>query len=311
MHTIDCHYAGLERVAASYLLIEGGEAAFIETNTTHALPHLLDALRAHDLSPEQVRYVIITHVHLDHAGGASALMRACPNATLLAHPRAAPHAIDPSRLVHSARAVYGEQMFGRLYGEIGPIDADRVRIMDDGEVLDWGARSLRFLHTRGHANHHMVVVDSGTRTVFTGDAFGIAYPALQGDGLWVFPSSSPTDFDADAAIDSVKRIAALDVDRACLTHFGSVEALDDAADQLIAVLQDYGAWVRDADDSGLDGADLDAHLRTRVEARFEADRARYGAGADVVQGLLGVDVDLNAQGLAHAVRKTRYKRSRS
>src|SRR5690606_33155614 len=109
-----------------YLLIDGDEAAFVETNTSLAVPRMLDALAAQHLAPEQVRWVIITHVHLDHAGGASALLQACPNATLLAHPRAARHAIDPSRLVQSATSVYGAERFARLYGTIEPVEATRV-----------------------------------------------------------------------------------------------------------------------------------------------------------------------------------------
>ena len=115
--TIDCDYV-LPQVACAYLRIQGDEAAFIETNTTHAVPKLLSTLAAEGMKPEQVRYVIITHVHLDHAGGTSALLAACPNATVLAHPRAARHLVDPEKLVASARAVYGEAKFDALYGKI-------------------------------------------------------------------------------------------------------------------------------------------------------------------------------------------------
>ena len=188
--TIDCDYL-YPRYAAAYLRIAGDEAAFIEANTGHAAPRLLDTLARSALRPEQVRWVIVTHVHLDHAGGASALMRACPNATLLAHPRAVRHLVDPSKLVASATAVYGAERFRELYGNVDPIDAARVRALDDGESVALGDCDLRFVHTRGHANHHFVVHDPALDAVFTGDAFGLSYPALQRAGRFAFPSTSP------------------------------------------------------------------------------------------------------------------------
>jgi glyoxylase-like metal-dependent hydrolase (beta-lactamase superfamily II) len=193
LHTVDCDYLGAE-FACAYLRVSGGEAAVIETNTSHAAPKILAALDAAGVARESVRYVVITHIHLDHAGGAHALMRALPHATLLAHPRAARHAIDPSRIVAGATAVYGAARFAELYGEVLPIDAARVRAMDDDSEVPFGAGALRFLHTRGHANHHMVVHDPQRDTVFTGDAFGLVYPALQRAERFIFPSTSSRTF---------------------------------------------------------------------------------------------------------------------
>lgn len=164
--TIDCDYL-FPQYAASYLLIEGDRAAFIENNTVHAVPRLLSALKQAGLTPEQVEYVVITHVHLDHAGGSAALMQACPGATLLAHPRAARHVKDPSRLIAGARAVYGDARFEALYGKIDPVPAERVREMGDEEILRWRGREWTFLHTRGHANHHFCIYDSALKGVFT------------------------------------------------------------------------------------------------------------------------------------------------
>ena len=154
--TIDCDYLAPE-LAAAYLRIEGDEAAFVEANTARAVPKLLAALARAGLAPEQVRWVIITHVHLDHAAGASALLAACPNARLVAHPRAARHAKAPGKLVASAKAVYGEARFEAIYGAIEPIDAARVDEVEDAATRDLGGATLTFLHTRGHANHHLVV----------------------------------------------------------------------------------------------------------------------------------------------------------
>lgn len=308
--TIDTRYLGMEQVAAAYLIREGDEAAFVEVNTTSALPRLLEALEASGASPEQVRWVIVTHAHLDHAGGAWAVMERCPNATLLAHPRAAPHLIDPSKLERSARQVYGDETFDALYGALKPIDASRVRTMDDEEELAWGSRTLRFLHTRGHANHHFCIVDSGTNTVFTGDAFGLCYPALQSGGRWVFPSTSPTDFDGPAAIASVERIVATGAEAAWLTHFGRLDDLAGAAVQLTDLLQKSTALAEEADAAGLEGEALEAHCREAVRSWFAEATTKRGLSGPEVDELLALDIDLNAQGVAFAVTKARYKRSR-
>ncbi|MEC7520903.1 MAG: MBL fold metallo-hydrolase [Myxococcota bacterium] len=305
--TIDCDYLG-EGFAAAYLMREGDRAAFVETNTTHAVPKLLAALEAEGLQPEAVDWVIITHVHLDHAGGASALMEACPNATLLAHPRAARHAIDPSKLVASAQQVYGEETFASLYGEIRPIDEARVRTMDDGETLRWGARTLTFLHTRGHANHHFCVLDSKTNAIFTGDAFGLVYPRLQHHGLFAIPSTSPTDFDAPAAKASLDRIVATGADRAYLTHFGGHEQLEGIAGQLHRQLDVYGGIVAQALADEIDEDALDAFCEARVRALFDQLLETHGLADDGgAREILKTDMELNAQGVAFAVKKARHK----
>lgn len=302
--TIDSGYMGKPGVAAAYLLRDGDEAAFVETSTALALPRLLRALDAEGLRPEQVRYVVITHVHLDHAGGASALMRACPEATLLAHPRAARHAIDPSRLVASATAVYGEARFRELYGAIEPIPAQRVRAVDDGEVLPLGRRELSFLHTRGHANHHFVVHDRAAGGVFTGDAFGIGYPALQTDGRFVFPSTSPTDFDPVAARESLARVVGTGAGRAWLTHFGERRDVPEVAADLDAQLDAYERLLERA--IAVDEPDLDAFVEREVRGFFDAlFTRRPGADTPANRDLVELDVDLNAQGVAFAARRAR------
>ncbi|MCO4746676.1 MAG: MBL fold metallo-hydrolase [Proteobacteria bacterium] len=292
-------------------MVEGDEAAFIETNTNAAVPRLLERLEASGLTPEQVRYVIITHVHLDHAGGAGLLMQACPNATLLAHPRAAPHVIDPRRIIAGATAVYGPERFAELYGEIVPVAEDRVRAMADGETLQFGQRTLSFLHTPGHANHHFCVHDSRENGVFTGDSFGILYPALQKAGLFVFPSSTPTDFDAAAAHVAVDRIVGTGAEVAWPTHFGPTSQLAEIASELHRQLDDYAALVDEADASGRTDNALDAFCGERVRAFFAAELAQHGLDGDAdLEKTIAIDVELNGQGVAFAVKKRRFKRSR-
>jgi len=309
--TIDCEYVGLPRVAAAFLLTEGDRAAFVETNTNDAVPRLLGALSVKGQSPEQVDWIIVTHVHLDHAGGASALMKACPNATLLCHPKAHKHLIDPSKLVASSEEVYGKERFAELYGTIEGVDPDRVRIMADEETLEWGERTLTFLHTRGHANHHFCIHDSASKGIFTGDSFGIVYPDLQAQGLFAFPTSTPTDFDAAAARQSVARIVGTGAKRAFLTHFGEVRDLEGVAAQLTPQLDVFGSIVDEAYSSELDGDALDAFCDGRVRAHFDGMLQMHGLEGDDVRELLELDTALNAQGLAFAVRKRRFKAGQS
>lgn len=308
--TIDCEYLDHPGFAAAYLIHEGDAAAFVETNTNRAVPRMLEAVAALGVPRERVEYVIITHVHLDHAGGASALMDACPNATLLAHPRAAKHVIDPAKLIKSAEAVYGEDAFREMYGEIRPVPAHRVRSMADGEVVRFGARALTFLHTRGHADHHACVLDSGSKGIFTGDSFGLVYPALQGNGLFAIPSTSPTDFDAAAAKASLDRIVQTGAERAFLTHFGEHDDLQGIAAQLHPQLDEHGAIAEEAFASDLEGEALDRLCAERVNALFERILRERGPSGDP-RTILKMDADLNAQGLAFAVRKRRYKAARS
>mgnify|MGYP000879203991 CR=1 FL=1 len=302
LDTIDCHYVAPE-LAAAYLREEGGEVAFIEVNTSLAVPRLLEALRAAGLTPEQVKFIIVTHVHLDHAGGTSALLAHCPNATVLAHPRAARHLIDPSRLVKSARQVYGDEAFDALYGTIGAIDAQRVQALEDGETRTLGGATLRFLHTRGHANHHFVVHDESMNVVFTGDTFGLVYPLLQGQGRFAFPSTSPTDFDGRAALESVRRIMALKPASVALTHFGRFEDVGVIGEQLERALVFSSQLFEEGRQSGDEQGTLEQRFRWQLEAAL---LERLGFTPDAQQKkLLHFDVELNAQGLAFAAVKAR------
>lgn len=309
IEVIDTGYLGRDRFAAAYLLIEGDRAAFIDNNTNAAIPRLMAALDSRGLSPGQVEYLIITHVHLDHAGGTSRLAKACPEATILAHPRAAPHIIDPTKLVASASAVYGADEFKRLYGTIEPVPEGRVRVMADEETLAFGQRELRFLHTRGHANHHVCIVDSGTGAIFTGDAFGLVYPDLQREGTFAFPSTSPTDFEPELARESIHRL--LDEQPACVypTHFGAVTDIETAAGQLLRHLEFAEALRDEARDGDLPDDALEAWCEPRLRDYFRGlldTRGTLGRDSSTWE-LIGLDIKLNAQGIAFAANKQRRK----
>lgn len=309
--TIDCHYMDRPELAAAYLIREGDEAAFIDTNTAHAVDRLLAALTDEGLTPEDVKYVIITHVHLDHAGGAPKLMELCPNATLLAHPKAAPHMIDPSKLVASAKQVYGEQRFIELYGELGAVDEARVRVMKDGEELAWGDRTLTFFYTRGHANHHFSIHDSASNSVFAGDSFGLIYPWLQADGLIAMISSSPTDFDAPAAIESVDKILSTGAQTVYLGHFGGHQGLAEIATQLRGQLGFYGDLVEHCFGSEMTQGEVDVYCEEQVREMFERRVFTRSGLTESHRQRLEIDISLNASGVAFAVKKKRFKAAKA
>jgi glyoxylase-like metal-dependent hydrolase (beta-lactamase superfamily II) len=246
--TIDARYMYAGR-AAAYLLVDSGEAAFIDAGTRFSVPYMMETLKGHGLEPADVRYLLITHVHLDHSGGAGELARACPDATVICHPKSERHLIDPSKLLASAQTVYGASKFAELYGVIDPIPAERVKAVEDGGTLTLGRRTLAFIDSPGHAPHHFCVHDAAAREMFTGDAFGLSYPQLQhGSRPYFSYVCSPPQFDPDVACTTIRRIMATRVERVYVTHFGPSDAVqlggeqmleaiglfDDAADELAA-----------------------------------------------------------------------------
>lgn len=297
--TIDCNYM-FPQFAASYLMIEGDSAAFFETNTSHAVPLLMNALKENHLEPEQVEYIVVTHIHLDHSGGATLLAQMCPNATILAHDKAARHIIDPEKLVKGAIQVYGEAEFQRLYGQIDGINAQRVRIMEDGEKLRFGSRELEFIYTAGHAWHHLCIHDPATRGVFTGDSFGLGYPILnQGSPAFIFPSTSPIGFDADEARKSIKKILKTGAKQVYLTHFGTYTDLEKNAETMLGFIDDMEQILNNAIDSKLTGAGLEMFCLDEITWFFEKELNERGLEYDgLIKDVLKTDIELNAKGIA-------------
>ncbi len=254
--TIDGHYQYLGR-AAAYLIDDDGEAAFIDNATRFSVPYLLDALASRGLQPEQVRYLIVTHIHLDHGGGTAELLKHCPNAKVICHPRAAKHIIDPTRLIESATPVYGEGEFNKLFGKIEAVDETRVESMEDAATLPLGARTLTFLDSPGHARHHFVIQDSATNSLFAGDAFGICYPQLQhGTRPYLNYVCAPPQFDPSAAKSTVRRFVDSGVERIFVTHFGQCDTVRQGAEQLCNCLDLYDVLADEAAASDLEGDGL-------------------------------------------------------
>ena len=227
-------------MAAAWLVESDDGVAFIECGVNASVPGLLDLLRLRGWSESDVRYVIPTHVHLDHAGGAGTLMAACPNAELLAHPRGARHLVDPSRLEASVRQVYGDEFYDATYGELVPVPAERVREMPDGARLSLGSREFLFRDTPGHARHHFCIWDEATRGWFTGDTFGLSFRELDtSNGPFVFPSTTPIQFDPEALKASIDLLMAAEPESMYLTHFGRVQDLPRLAANLKTAIDTY------------------------------------------------------------------------
>jgi glyoxylase-like metal-dependent hydrolase (beta-lactamase superfamily II) len=303
-HGIFAIDTGFERedFDAAYLIVDTGRAAFIDTGHNAAVPRLLEALDAIGLPREAVDWVIPTHVHLDHAGGAGLLMRHLPGARALIHPRGARHLIDPTALVEGARAVYGVEVVRQTYGTIEPIEAARVVESHDGQRIPLGSRELLLIDTPGHARHHHCIWDERSRGWFTGDTFGISYREFDGaDGAWIFPSTTPVQFEPEALRSSVQRMMAMQPQCLYPTHFGRVDGVERLAAQFLATLDRFEA----------DGLALLARLPDDAPARLAALKEQVAAtlvasalaaGCPVsparAHELLALDIELNAKGMA-------------
>jgi glyoxylase-like metal-dependent hydrolase (beta-lactamase superfamily II) len=219
--------------AASHIIQDAGRAAFVDVGTNYSVPHLLAGLEALGIAREAVDYVFLTHVHLDHVGGAGLLMRELPKARAVLHPRGAPHVIDPEKLIAGSKVVYGEERFQKLYGDLLPIPAARVDAAQDGQRYRLGGRELELIHTPGHALHHYAVVDSAHASIFPGDTFGISYRETDSpQGAFITPTTSPTQFDPEQLIASIERMAAYAPKAMYLMHFSRVTDVPRLAEML-------------------------------------------------------------------------------
>ncbi len=293
--TVDAQYvrAGY---AAIHVIERDRRLALVDTGTNESVPHLLRAFEQLGLERADVELVFVTHVHLDHAGGAGQLLQELPNARVVAHPRAVAHLVDPSRLVAASRDVYGAERFDELYGALLPIDPARIAESRDLEHLTLGKSEFQILHTPGHALHHHVLHDIGGAAVFTGDTFGLSYRWLDGDqGPCILPTTTPSQFDPEQLLASVDRILGLRVEAAYLTHFGRVTGVARLGASLKAQIRQCVAIAR------RHAGSLDSHRAMHDDLRklwldlvLEHGPALDAAG---IEDLLANDLELNTQGL--------------
>jgi glyoxylase-like metal-dependent hydrolase (beta-lactamase superfamily II) len=314
-HGIYAVDSGFERECfdSAYLIVQDGRAAFVDTAHNGAVPRLLGALDALGIARDAVDWVIPTHVHLDHAGGAGLLMSQLPNAKALIHPRGARHLIDPSALVAGAIGVYGADVVRTAYGELLPIPADRVvesQVQQpEGMTVLLADRPLLLIDSPGHARHHHAVWDAASRGWFTGDAFGVSYREFDGprgvDDCYILPATVPVQFEPAAMRASIQRMLSFDPLHVYVTHFSRLNDPQRLAGQLLAQIDDFEqgalAWRAAQPDAGkASTADTDAAMLDVVRQATLAGVVRAGSPvsqADALR-LLDFDIRLNAQGLA-------------
>ena len=295
IHTIDTGFFR-PRFDAAYLIVEHGRGAFIDCGTAFSVPRMLAALAEAGLTPVHIDWLILTHVHLDHAGGAGALMAHLPSARLVVHPRGARHMIDPTQLWAGASAVYGEAVMQETYGRLTPVPAARVMEATDDVVIDLAGRPLRCLATPGHAKHHIAVYDARANVCFTGDVFGLSYRDFDtANGPFILPTTSPVQFDPAALHASIDRLLALQPSAMYPTHYGRVEDVERLGADLHVQIDAMVELARAAD------GNPDRHVRlvetlTTLYASRAAAHGWYG-GHDALIELLEMDIELNAQGL--------------
>ena len=287
--------------AAIYLLRQGNEVAIIETGNKYSATNVQKALKMDGLSFSDVAYIIPTHVHLDHAGGAGELMNRCQNAQLIVHPRGARHMINPSKLIEGAMAVYGEENFNKLYGEIIPVDSSRVIEADDNFILDFEGRELKFIDTPGHARHHFCVWDKQTESMFTGDTFGISYRDLDKENeVYIFPSTSPVQFDPEALIKSIYKIMEYKPQRVCLTHFAAIKPTQKVVDQLIDGIH----FVSNLAKKYATENDAELIIQDEMMSYFLKGIKKVGNDdLEFCRDRLKLDVEINTQGLIYWQQK--------
>ncbi len=287
--------------ACCYLIGSGqrsgtAQYAFVDCGTSLSVPGIKAVLAARGIGLDQIAYVMPTHVHLDHAGGAGLLMRECGHAKLVVHPRGAKHLIDPAALIAGATAVYGPEQMAAMYGEIVPIDASRVIVADDGYRLDFDGRELLFIDAPGHARHHYAIWDEQSRGWFAGDTFGLSYRVFDGpNGATLLPTTTPVQFEPDAWLQTIDRFMATDPDWMYLTHYGRVGDVQQLAADLrgdLAMYQSIALHLADAPDR---------HARIVEALTLHALEELAAMAAPVSDELardwLDFDLELNAQGL--------------
>ncbi len=292
-------------MVSSHLILQNGKAAFVDVGASSSIPNLLKGLSEHSLSKADVEYVIVTHIHLDHAGGVGVLMNQLPKAKLVVHPRGSRHMIDPSKLIAGATAVYGPEEMSKTYGEILPVLEDRVIVAEDGFQLDFDGRILEFWDTPGHARHHLCIIDHLTSSIFTGDSFGLSYREFDyNDQVFILPTTSPVQFDPDEMKATIWRIAKFQPEAVYLTHFGRLDYRESLAEDLLRMVDAHV-------EIGQRAAKLEKTVKLEQIKRDlwemlwkEAQKHSCPLDEHQAHQLLALDWELNAKGLVSWLERT-------
>jgi glyoxylase-like metal-dependent hydrolase (beta-lactamase superfamily II) len=300
---IDTFMGGRARYTAAYLL-EATETTLVETGPGTSVQPVAAALDHLGVAADELAHIVLTHIHLDHAGGVGQLARRFPRATVWVHERGALHLADPSRLVASATRVWGEREMQEFFLPVEPVASTRIEALRDGDRIDIGDRSLAVLDTPGHASHHVALVDSRTGAVFTGDALGIHVPDLP----VLRPATPPPEFDLERYIDSIERVRAAARSILLFAHFGPLEDVDATCDLAIRRVRDWAGVVEDAQQDGVDPEELAARLESVALADIETG-AEATLDLDMLEDRLRLlsSIRMNAQGLARYWQRRRER----
>ncbi|MEV0409161.1 MBL fold metallo-hydrolase [Actinoallomurus sp. NPDC050550] len=262
---IDTRMAGYTGITAGYL-IRSDRPCLVETGAGNSAPVVRDALAAAGIGPADLATVVVTHIHLDHAGGVGDIAEMFPNAEIVVHEKGARHLADPSRLMRSARMVWGDAL-DSLFGDLKPTDAVRIRAVEEvGEVDLGGGRRLESHYSPGHARHHVGLLDSLTGDLYVGDAAGVYIPETAD----LRPATPPPDFDLETALASLDRFRALRPSRLLFSHFGPVDLVDETLDRSTEELRLWVELVTEAHDQRLDLDHAVAMVRERTDDRYRA-----------------------------------------
>ncbi|HEX7066437.1 MAG TPA: MBL fold metallo-hydrolase [Bacillales bacterium] len=304
IHLIDGFDLNMPGRTGTYVL-EEEQLTLIETGPSPSVPYVLEGLKDLGHSPADIKYIVLTHIHLDHAGGAGLFLKECPNATVVVHPRGKRHLADPSKLIAGARQVYGEQ-FDELFDPILPIPEDRLMTKEDGDTLTIGPDcTLTFYNTPGHAKHHFGIHDSVSNGIFTGDTSGVRYHQTQDHGLTFYlPTTSPNQFDPDAMLDSIERFRRIKADRIYFGHFG--ESTDPEA-----VYEQVSEWIPrfvEAGEQSLARGEGVNGIVKRLRAKVSSYLQTQNIPDDhPVYNILKLDFEVCAMGLADYLKKQNGK----
>jgi glyoxylase-like metal-dependent hydrolase (beta-lactamase superfamily II) len=268
VETIDLNFMGTEEVIASFLLLGTGSAAIVETGPTSCLERLQGGLKANDVSPEDVREVFLTHIHLDHAGASGHLAEILPNATFYVHELGYPHLADPSKLVKSATRIYGERM-DELWGEARPVPEERLVVLGDGEEVETAGGRLVAHDTPGHAYHHLAYLEPDSGSLFAGDVAGIRLPGQS----YVRPPTPPPEIDVEAWVRSIENIRKIGPAILHPTHFGHYDDVGRHLSELEQRLQDWLLFVEGRSNEGASTEEISEELRIKGDAEMLAEGA--------------------------------------
>jgi glyoxylase-like metal-dependent hydrolase (beta-lactamase superfamily II) len=285
---VDTMMAGREVVTSAYL-IQAEQPALVETGPTTSVNAVLEGLGALGLGAKDLAHIVVTHIHLDHAGGVGRLAEHFPGARIWVHDRGAPHLADPVKLVRSAARVYGEDRMRALFGPVDPVPGDRLTPVSDGDRVELGGRALEVMYTPGHASHHIALVDSGTGALFTGDALGIHLP----DVRVLRPATPPPDIDVELSVDSIRRIRARAGSVLMFSHYGPVEEVHELCELAETRLRKWAGIVREAMDRTTELDRIAQILRDRTASEFES----VTDPADLDRYEILSSVEMNAAGL--------------